>query len=437
MELVKEADAVVADQNKAKLDFTITTKGKIKSNSPRNVSLILENDPYLKDAIKFNEFTENIDVVRPIDIDLSSWGLPSVHIQKGIYTDSVGEDLALYMEVNPDYGNTIFTPTLIRQAVGNTARDHRYNPVVDYFNDCRKKWDEKARIVDFFPEFLGVEKNEANTLIAKLFFLGIVGKGLDPSVKFDYVIDLVGGQGVGKTTLLRKMAPGGFYTDSISSFTEKDDFAEMRTAVIVNDDEMNASNKATFEETKKFITMPEFSYRPPYGRDNLTFKKKFVICRTTNEIKHLKDKSGDRRFLSLMCDRSKQVHHPVTDLDQELVDQLWGEAMWLYETTEEPFALTPDQNELLEESREKFLYTSALEDNLRDLLDNEFSEEDFITNDEMWKTLSMTQGGQPVTEQQKRKVRYYMEHLDWEVGATRKITQADGSRKTFRGFKRK
>lgn len=101
----------------------------------------------------------------------------------------------------------------------------------------------------------------------------MVAKAANPDTKFDWVLDLVGGQGVGKTTLLMKLAPPGTYTDQFLSFTDKDDFAAMRNALIVNDDEMTVSNRTSFEEIKKFITMKEFTYRPPYARSNETFKK--------------------------------------------------------------------------------------------------------------------------------------------------------------------
>ena len=209
----------------------------------------------------------------------------------------------------------------------------------------------------------------------------------------------------------------------------------MRNALIVNDDEMTVSNRTSFEEIKKFITMKEFTYRPPYARSNETFKKKFILFRTTNEIRHLKDKSGDRRFLSIMCHREQQKLHPVTNLDQDYIDQIWGEAVHLYKTTTEPFKLTPEQNELLDESRQQFMYTTALEDNLRDVLANDLDGKTFIANTALWKALQVAQGGTALTEKQKEKVRYYMEHMGWNVGSVRKV-KSGSSRKSLRGFSR-
>lgn len=403
---------------KSALEITQST-GKIK-NTIGNLGLILEYEPDLQGLFQFNEFTEEIDVMKDAVLTLNEGKINqlTVRFKKGYLDDSTANSLMVYCSASSKYWVT-FSKDTVFSAIDSYAHNHTYNPLVDYLNECRKKWDEKARIVDFFPEFLGADKNEANTLIAKLFFLGVVAKIFDPSTKYDYVLDLVGGQGVGKTTLLHKLAPLDAYRDGFTDFHDKDNILSMRRSVIVNDDEMVASNnkKVSFEEIKNFVTEAEFEVRQPYAHKPLHFKKKFVLCRTTNEVRHLKDKSGDRRFNSILCHPEQQVHHPVTDLDQDLVDQLWGEAVWLYEISAEPFVLTPDQKELLERARQEFLYTSALEDDLLDLLDSEFANEDFIANEDMWKTLSVTQGGQPVTEQQKRKVRYYMAHLGWKVGA--------------------
>ena len=429
-----KANELKKAQSKKKLDFILTAQNQVKSTSLANVALILRTDPHLAGVFKWNSFTEAIDATKNVKIDLSKWNMPNIYIKKGSINDHMVDDIALYCDIYPDY-RVAFKSPLILQALGTVARDQVYNPVTDYLKSCYKKWDKKSRISDFLPDYLGADHSDANDLIIKLVLMGVVAKASNPDTKFDWVLDLVGGQGVGKTTLLMKLAPPGTYTDQFLSFTDKDDFAAMRNALIVNDDEMTVSNRTSFEEIKKFITMREFTYRPPYARSNETFKKKFILFRTTNEIRHLKDKSGDRRFLSIMCHREQQKLHPVTDLDQAYIDQVWGEAVYLYKTTAEPFKLSPEQNELLDESRQQFMYTTALEDNLRDVLANDLDGKTFIANTALWKALQVAQGGTALTEKQKEKVRYYMEHMGWNVGAVGKVKKA-GKWQSTRGFGR-
>ena len=324
----------------------------------------------LKGTFQFNEFTTEIDVVKPND---------KLMFKTGQLVDAYVDQIASYIEDNSDYG-VLFDNKKIRSAITVVAMRHRYNPILDYFNDAYKSWDHKERLGFIMGDYLGVEEDIVTQLITKLFFVGVVAKAHNPKTKFDFVLDLVGGQGAGKTTFLQKIAPLGYYTDQFSTFDNKDDYAVMRRALIINDDEMTATNNASFEILKKFITLQEFEYRKPYGHQAERFAKNFVMARTTNELYYLKDKTGERRFLPLHVSKARQKHHPVTDLTDDYAKQCWGEAMQLYKDGFS-FALTNEQEEELDEHRQSFMYTDELEDKIDEALNNQFKDQDFITNE--------------------------------------------------------
>ena len=350
--------------------FKTDKNGRIKSNSLVNIEIILENDPMLKDTFQFNEFTTEIDVVKPNS---------KLMFKTGQLVDAYVDQIASYIEDNSDYG-VLFDNKKIRSAITVVAMRHRYNPILDYFNEAYKSWDHKERLGHIMGDYLGVDEDIVTQLITKLFFVGAVAKAHDPKTKFDFVLDLVGGQGAGKTTFLQKIAPLGYYTDQFSTFDNKDDYAVMRRALIINDDEMTATNNASFEILKKFITLQEFEYRKPYGHQAERFAKNFVMARTTNELYYLKDKTGERRFLPLHVSKARQKHHPVTDLTEDYVKQCWGEAMQLYKDGFS-FALTNEQEEELDEHRQSFMYTDELEDKIDEALNNQFKGQNFITNE--------------------------------------------------------
>lgn len=350
--------------------FKTNKYGQLKNNSLVNIEIILERDPILKDTFRFNEFTTEIDVVKPNS---------ELMFKTGQLVDAYVDQIASYIENNSDYG-VLFDNKKIRSAITVVAMRHHYNPVIDYFDDAYKNWDHKERLNHITGDYLGVEETSVTQLITKLFFVGAVAKAHNPKTKFDFVLDLVGGQGAGKTTFLQKIAPLGYYTDQFSTFDNKDDYAVMRRALIINDDEMTATNNASFEILKKFITLQEFEYRKPYGHQAERFDKNFVMARTTNELYYLKDKTGERRFLPLHVSKARQKHHPVTDLTDKYVKQCWGEAMQLYKDGFS-FALTSEQEEKLDEHRQSFMYTDELEDKIDEALNNQFRDKDFITNE--------------------------------------------------------
>lgn len=420
-----------SDNQKPKLDFELTDKGAIRTTSAKNVALILQHDKNFKGVLRYNRFTDEIDVVKEATLDLTKQGIPKIKLPKGQITDGVVNDIVLYISVNPEYGIN-FKPNLVSQVIDSIARANSYNPVIDYFEKCLSKWDKKPRLDHFLQKYLGADESEATKLTVRLWFMGAVAKGYNPLTKFDYVLDLVGGQGIGKTTLLRKIAPLGFYTDQFNSFTDKDDKAELKNALIVNDDEMTASNRSSFEEVKKFITEQVFRYRPSYGKYILTFNKGFVMARTTNEVQHLKDKSGDRRFLSIKCDSKRQEVHPVERLKQDEIDQIWGEAVYLWKHTKDPFKLSPKQEAILSHNRQQFLATSEIEDEIKVLLDGQFKERKFISNQEIRKAL-MFNLGREIKGKEVNTMRYVMSHAGFEVGAP---GWDSVNNKTVRGFKK-
>lgn len=368
----KSADKLkhLTDQEDNNWNFKLDKNGHIKVNSLVNIEKILEKDPILKDTFRFNEFTTEIDVVKSNS---------ELMFKTGQLVDAYVDQIASYIENNSDYG-VLFDNKKIRSAITVIAMRHHYNPVIDYFDDAYKNWDHKERLNHIMGDCLGVEETSVTQLITKLFFVGAVAKAHNPKTKFDFVLDLVGGQGAGKTTFLQKIAPLGYYTDQFSTFDNKDDYAVMRRALIINDDEMTATNNASFEILKKFITLQEFEYRKPYGHQAERFAKNFVMARTTNELYYLKDKTGERRFLPLHVSKARQKHHPVTDLTDKYVKQCWGEAMQLYKDGFS-FALTSEQEEKLDEHRQSFMYTDELEDKIDEALNNQFRDKDFITNE--------------------------------------------------------
>lgn len=427
----EKVDKVNKDNKKPKLNFDLTDKEAIKTTSTKNVALILQHDPNLKGILRFNRFTDEIDVVKPVTLDLTKQGIPKIVLQKGQLNDGIVNDIVLYISVSPEY-KTTFKPNLVSQVIDSVARANSYNPVIDYFEKCLAKWDKKPRLDDFLQKYLGADESEATKLTVRLWFMGAVAKGYNPLTKFDYVLDLVGGQGIGKTTLLREIAPCGFYTDQFNSFTDKDDKAELKNALIVNDDEMTASNRSSFEVVKKFITEQVFRYRPSYGKYIMTFNKGFVMARTTNEVQHLKDKSGDRRFLSIKCDEKRQRVHPVEGLKQEEIDQVWGEAVYLWKHTKDPFKLSPKQEAILADNRQQFLATSEVEDEIKVLLDGQFKDRKFISNQEMRQALLIGLGRE-VKSKDIKTMRYVMSHMGFEVGAAGWDAKLN---KTVRGFKK-
>lgn len=353
--------------NKTKLGEEPT----IKSTAVNNAVLILNHDPNLQGLFKFNEFNKKIEVSKDKTIDLKNTGV--INFSKGLMQDIDAINFGLYCET---HYNVTFKQQLLFSAIEASARQHAYNPVIDYMDKAKKKWDGKQRLDELFPTFLGTDDNETTRLITELWFMGGVAKAYNPLTKIDTCLDVVGDQGTGKTTLLKNVAPEGMYTDQFTSFSDKDDLANMIDAFIVNDDEMDASNQCTFAEVKKFMSMQTIKYRSPYAKIASEYPKHFIVARTTNDKAHLKDSTGDRRFMTVLVNIKNQKEKPF-NLTPEYTLQLWGEAVHLYDSYKDsgknPFELNDHQEALLKANREMFRQTSALYDAVEEAVNTHFA----------------------------------------------------------------
>lgn len=288
------------------------------SNSIYNVKTLLLNADVFADNLAFNEFTQEPEVI-------NDFYLNGTLIPKGAIKPSFEDILSEYFETELD---VVFKPTAITGALNIFWDTKKYNPVKEYMEQAFEAWDGKERLKTVFNYWLGAEVNETTETIAKVFFTSAVAKVYEPLTKVDTVLDLVGGQGVGKTSFLAKVARG-WYTSNAISFTDKDSYNVMLKALIVNDDEMTASKRMNFEETKSFISKTVLEFRKSYDRRGASYAKNFVIARTTNNIEYLKDNTGDRRFMPILVNPEEQKKHPMQMTEEDII-QIWGEAVSLY-----------------------------------------------------------------------------------------------------------
>lgn len=326
----------------------LNDKGGIKSNSPNNVLLSFKADDQLSIYLKHNEFSQEHELTKDIRIG-------NTFFKKGELPSNFDSVVKVYFE---SVLGVAFSNQAMLDGMETFFSERPYNPVMEYMERAASNWDGRKRINQMLQVYLGAEDIDLVSKIAEMWLVGAVAKVYDPYAKFDYVLDLVGGQGVGKTSLLQKLG-GDWYTDAVTDFANKDNYDIMLKALIVNDDEMVASNRMSFAETKAFISKTSLRFRKPYMKRTEEFAKNFVLARTTNQKEYLKDKTGERRFLSVMADISRQKKHPM-EIEPETVEQIWGEAVTIYKAGAD-LMFDKETEERLEIYREKFMYRDEVE----------------------------------------------------------------------------
>lgn len=315
------ADTTGEDESSAWIEYLrMAGKGSERKvlNSIYNAQLILENDPRLKDLIGLNEFTGSLTKIRK-----PSW---EERFDPAWSDSDVSHIRAM---IDGLYQVTISAPNL-NDAIVTEGRKHAFHPVKEYIE--RVTWDGVKRIETLFSDYLGVEDSPYTREVSELFFGAAVSRIYRPGCKYDYVIVLIGSQGLGKSTLLQKLAPD-FFTDSLTSMETKDDMQLLQTNWILEISELSATKRTDIEKQKGFISRVEDVFRPAYAKNPVRVKRHVVFAGTTNEFQFLKDSSGNRRWLPLNGDKAMQVKSVFDGSLEEIIPQVWAEAKHLYETT--------------------------------------------------------------------------------------------------------
>lgn len=326
----------------------LNDKGAIKANSPMNVLASFKADDQLSLYLKHNDFSQEHELTKDIRIG-------NTFFKKGELPSNFDSVVKVYFE---SVLGVAFSNQAMLDGMETFFSERSYNPVMEYMEKAAENWDGRKRINQMLQVYLGAEDIDLVSKIAEMWLVGAVAKVYDPYAKFDYVLDLVGGQGVGKTSLLQKLG-GAWYTDSVTDFANKDNYDIMLKSLIVNDDEMVASNRMSFAETKAFISKTSLRFRKPYMKRTEEFAKNFVLARTTNQKEYLKDKTGERRFLPVLANIDNQKKHPM-EIEPETIEQIWGEAVTIYKAGAD-LMFDKKTEEELELYRETFMYRDEVE----------------------------------------------------------------------------
>lgn len=209
----------------------------------------------------------------------------------------------------------------VNDVIDVVAQEHAFHPVVDYLEGLQ--WDGVSRIETWLPG----EVNNYKRSVARLTAVQAVARMLDPGVKVDNSLIIAGGEGLGKTWFVERMARGWTCTlGGIDRGGARDTIMIMSRSWIAVADEGHSLKKADADNMKNFITRTHDEVRLPYARETEMLPRRQVIWGTTNDPTFLRAQEGNRRFLIV------NVTEKI-DFDKytwEYVDQVWAEAVHIW-----------------------------------------------------------------------------------------------------------
>lgn len=327
-------------------------KGNITSNIDNYIAF-LENYKDFKGNLKYNEF------------------LCRKEYKGEEFTDFILNNIYVKCEQE----TTLSSHTKIDTALEYVFDKNRFNPVLNYLNGL--EWDGKKRIGHLFINLLDVDDTKLNYELTRKWFVAAVKRVFEPGCKFDNILVLQGGQGIGKSTICELIAKSFFNTISLSEVGNKDLVDKLNKTWIAIIDELDTFNKKEMSTIKTFLSLNSDSVRLSYARNTQTFKRHCVFIGSTNDDTFLRDSTSsvERRFWILKCNKETMDGRIRETLTEEYINQLWAEAVYYYkENPTQYLDIEKDlQKDFAETQREFKTYTDDIAiDYIRDILDKKY-----------------------------------------------------------------
>ena len=195
---------------------------------------------------------------------------------------------------------------------------------------------------------------------------------LKPGIKFDTVLTLIGKQGQGKTSLVRKLAHG-WHSESLVTVQGKDAMEHIQGFWLIELGELAAIRKADFELVKQFISKQEDSFRAAYGRRTERYPRQCIFIATTNIADFIRDQTGGRRWWPMQVDKERQRMSHFEALTDDVVGQIWAEAVDAFKGGE-PLYLNDRMESIARELQEAHTDESPLAGLIYDFVDRPLPE---------------------------------------------------------------
>jgi predicted P-loop ATPase len=362
------------------MDFIETEKGEVRQIIS-NLNIALMNPKYcLKEKlyqgqIFYDSFTKEIKFQGKII------GEKEINPNKiRLWDDTLNNRLGL--EIEKRFGIN-YNANKMWEAVRFVASQYTISPPKQFLEQLIWKGDENA-IRKLLPTYLGAEDTKLNAWIMEHMILGMIRRVFEPGSKFDEMMVLVGGQGIGKSTFARYLAMKEDWFCTIENIQGKDAVINLMGKTVVEIEEFVAlRNAKSANEAKSFLSKLSDRIRIPYEKFSTDVPRTCILIGTLNERTFLNDHTGERRYLPVECFKEKRKKSIYLDRDyqgnlseeehlksmREDFNQALAYGYYLYKENLHSWTLPKELLKELYQEQEKFKYVNPDVEDIRYFLE--------------------------------------------------------------------
>ena len=228
-----------------------------------------------------------------------------------------------------------------------------YNPVQMLIKNL-PVWDGQNHIAKVFSRIPGISSEQLNYLTIWLRSAVAHWLQMDMLHGNECVPTLIGSQGCGKTTFVRRLLPQNlrqYYLDHLNLANKFDKEMALTNNLIVNLDELDAIRPSQQSSLKQTLSVSKVNSRPIFGRTQEDRPRFASFVATTNNSHPLKDATGSRRYICI------QIH------DGQMIDnagkidygQLYAQVVYELQVLKAPYWYSNDEVARIQQLNQDFM----------------------------------------------------------------------------------
>ena len=216
-----------------------------------------------------------------------------------------------------------------------------FNPVEEFLNGL-PAWDGQNHVASLFCRLPGVSSEQLSFLSVWLRSAVAHWLQMDTLHGNECVPTLIGPQGCGKTTFLRRMLPQHlrqYYLDHLNLSNKFDKEMALTNNLLVNLDELEAIRPSQHAALKQTLSKSKVNGRPIYGCSQEDRPRFASFVATTNNPHPLTDATGSRRYICIQIPHGHYIDN-VGEIDY---GQLYAQVLYEVREQKAPYWFTNEE----------------------------------------------------------------------------------------------
>ena len=228
-----------------------------------------------------------------------------------------------------------------------------FNPIVDYLESL-PKWDGHNYVADLFSRIPGISTEQAAFLATWLRAVVAHWLQMDTLHGNEVVPTLIGGQGCGKTTFLRRLLPKHleqYYLDHLNLSNKFDKEMALTNNLLVNLDELEAIRPSQQAALKQTLSKNKVNGRRIYGSSQDDRPRYASFVSSTNNPHPLTDVTGSRRYICVRIPQGVNINNKG-DINYE---QLYAQVLYELRELKAPYWFNNEEVARIQELNQEFV----------------------------------------------------------------------------------